>query len=365
MAEASSVVDKVKARLQALRERYQFVDHLILMNEHYGKVQGSVLAGAVTYFGFLSFFPVLALAFAVVGYISVYYPDAKDALTTAIEQILPGIVSTSGKPGTISLADIEGSKEAATVLGFLGVLYSGLGWLSGLRTALQNTFQVPQYRQGNFVVGKLTDLVVLGILGLVMIVSVGVSGAVTGFATTVLGWVSLDGSPLGKPLIWGLGLVLGLAASTFLFFVMYKMLGKPRLPPTPLLQGAFLGAFAFELLKLVAVNILGGAAGSAVAALAIAVTLVVWINYFSRLVLYGASWAMTSSLAGDSTMTRRADLSEAAVAVADRADARARLPVAVRAAPVDEGQGARFDTGSAVVGAVAGFVTALIVGRSR
>ncbi len=363
--ESSGIGGKIKARIQALRDRYPFVDHVMLMNDHYGKVQGSVLAGAVTYFGFLSFFPILALAFAVVGYVSVAYPGAKDSLTTAIEQVLPGIVSTTGKPGTISLSDIENAKAAAGIIGFLGVLYSGLGWLSGLRTALQDAFQVPKYRQGNFIVGKLTDLVVLAILGLVMVVSVGISGAVKGWAGTILGWVGLDGTAIGEPLIWAVGIVLGLAASTFLFYVMFKLLGKPpHLTTKALVQGAFLGAFGFEILKLLVVNVLGGVGGSAFAPLAIAITLVVWINYFSRLVLYGACWAMTASVAGDTT-TRRADLSEAAVAVADRADARARLPVTVGGPEGGQEGRTGFDAGSAVFGAIAGFVAALIFGRSR
>jgi membrane protein len=367
MAEGSpGLVDRVKARIQALRERYRFLDHLIAMNEHYSTVQGSVLAGAVTYFGFLSFFPILALGFAVVGYVSIAYPGAKDSLTTAIEQVLPGIVSANGGGHTISLRDIESSKQAAGIVGFLGLLYSGLGWLSGLRTALQDAFRVPRYRQGNFVVGKLTDLLVLLILGAVMIVSVGIAGAVKGWAGTILGWVGLDSSPLGEPLIWAVGVVLGLAASTVLFFVMYKLLGRPTLPAKPLLQGAFLGAFGFEVLKLLVVNVLGKVGGSALAPLAIAITLVVWINYFSRLVFYGASWAMTSRT-GD-VRPRPLDRSEAAVAVADLADPKSRLPVgtvgAVAAATDEDRPHGRFDAGSVMLGAVAGAVAAALWGRS-
>jgi membrane protein len=364
MAEGSpGLVQKIQARVQALRKRYRFVDHLITMNEHYGNVQGNVLAGAVTYFGFLSFFPILALAFAVVGYVSIAYPGARDSLVTAIEQVFPGIVSSKGGPGKISLSDIENSKQAAGIIGFLGVLYSGLGWLSGLRTALQDTFRVPRYRQGNFIVGKLTDLMTLAAVGAVMIVSVGIAGAVKGWADTILAWVRLDDSPVGSPLIWAVGILLGLAASTLLFFVLYRLLGKPTLPARPLLQGAFLGAFGFELLKLLVVNVLGSVGGSALAPLAIAITLVVWINYFSRLVLYGASWAMTSRRS-DAAAAGPLDRSEAAVAVADLADAKARLPVGVGAMTATPAERGRFDTGSAVFGAIAGAVVAALWGRS-
>ncbi len=200
-----SRADEAKERFAKLRRRYPFLDHLLRMNAHYSKVEGSQFAGAVTYFGFLSFFPILALAFAVVGYVSVAYPDARDSLRTAIEQVFPGIVSSSGKSGTISLNDIENAKAAAGIIGFLGVLYSGLGWLSGLRNALEDAFQVPRARQPSFLIGKATDLVTLAAIGAVMIVSVGISGVVKGLADTILSAVSLDDVAIGTPLIWAVG----------------------------------------------------------------------------------------------------------------------------------------------------------------
>ena len=49
------------------RARWPVVDHAVRAWEHYTRVGGSGLAGAVTYYAFLSFFPILALAFFVVG----------------------------------------------------------------------------------------------------------------------------------------------------------------------------------------------------------------------------------------------------------------------------------------------------------
>ena len=64
------------------------------MVEHYGNVKGNLQAGAVTYFAFLSFFPVLALGFFVVGWMSAVFPGAEDALSGALESLLPGIFGT-------------------------------------------------------------------------------------------------------------------------------------------------------------------------------------------------------------------------------------------------------------------------------
>ena len=362
MADKSSESGGVSGRIQRLRDRYPFFDHVMAMNEHYGKVEGSVLAGAVTYFGFLSFFPILAVAFAVVGYVSVAYPDARDSLVTAIQQVFPGIVSSTGEPGTISLADIESAKAAAGVIGFLGVLYSGLNWVSGLRLALEDAFEVPRSEKRNFIVGKGIDLLALGLIGAILIVSVGLAGVVKGAADEILDVIGLSGSIIGAVLVWAVGIVLGVAASTLLFFTMFRVLGSPELPSKPLWSGAILGAVGFEVLKLLVVNVIGGVGGSAFAPLAIAVTLVVWINYFSRLILYGASWAVTSPSAHQ-TVDRRTDSSEAAVTVAALAEDKARYPVGVIAQDDGSESRSRFDVGSAIFGAAGALVAAVVLGR--
>ena len=357
-SDAKDLADDAKGRFARLRRRFPLLDHLVRMQEHYTHVEGNVLAGAVTYFGFLSFFPILALAFSVVGYVSIAYPDARDSLVTAIEQVFPGIVSASGKPGTISLKDIENAKAAAGIIGFLVLLYSGLGWVSGLRTGLQDAFIVPPSRQDNFVVGKLIDLMVLATIGVVMIVSVGISGLVKGLAGSIVDAIGPDTLAIATPLVWLVGTLLGLAASTALFLVMYKLLAKPDLPPRAILHGAIFGGIAFELLKFVVVNVLGSVGGSAFAPLAIAITLIVWINYCSRLVMYGASFAMTSGLSREA-VARRTDASEAAVVAADLAPMNARIPLS-------EGErtpAGRFDAGSAIVGAAAGAVATFVLSR--
>jgi membrane protein len=349
----------LKERLASLRRRFPFVDHVLRMNELYTRIEGNQLAGAVTYFGFLSFFPILAIAFSVVGFVSQAYPQADDWLVTAIEQLFPGIVSSTGEPGTISLQDIESAKVAAGVIGFAVLLYSGLGWLSSLRAACQDAFEMPRSRKPNFVLGKATDLLTLAVIGVVMILSVGISGAVRGLADTILSWVQLDDTRIGPVLLWTLGVALGLAAGTLLFWVIFWLLANPDLPTRPLWQGALFAAIAFELLQIIVVSVIGGVGGTAFAPLAISITLVVWINYCSRLVLYGATWAMTSwhTVAG---RARRSAASEASVVIAELAPANARIPVGRQAAAVSS----RFDLGSAIVGAAAAAVAAIVLNRS-
>ena len=81
-----------KERLEALRRRRPFVDHLLRTQEHYSAVKAGQQAGAVTYFGFLSFFPILALAFAAVGWITGVFPEARATTVDAIAEVFPGMI---------------------------------------------------------------------------------------------------------------------------------------------------------------------------------------------------------------------------------------------------------------------------------
>ena len=291
----------LKKRLAALRERRPGVDHVLLMQEHYGKVKAGQQAGAVTYFAFLSFFPILALSFFVVGIVSNVYPDARDNLITAIDSVLPNIVGEAD--GEISLDSIRSFSGLAGLLGVLGVLYSGLAWVSALRDALLIVFETPARERPSFIIGKLRDLTTLGVIGLVLIVSVAVAGFVAGFSTDILGFLGFDQD--FEWLVRLIALGLGLVANTVLFFSIFKLLAEPEPPRRSLWQGALLGAVGFEVLKQISTQLLGSTKDQpAFQAFGIALILVIWINYFSRLLLYAATWAYTTKESREWRVTR-------------------------------------------------------------
>lgn len=280
-----------KERLEALRRRRPAVDHLMLTQEHYSAVKGGQQAGAVTYFGFLSFFPILALAFAAVGWIAGVFPEARATTVDAIAAVFPGVIG-SGE-GQISLKSIENAAGAAVGFGLLGVLYAGLGWLSSLRDALRTVFERPGFQRRGFLAGKLRDFVTLLTVGFVLLLSVGVSGLVGRLSEDILDLLGL-GAAL-QPMLWVLAVLVGMAASTVLFLALFRLLASPQTPRRSLLHGAVLGAIGFEILKQTSGLLLTTTRGQpAFQAFGIALILVVWINYFSRVVLYAAAWAHTS-----------------------------------------------------------------------
>lgn len=293
-----SIKDRVQTRLDQVRKRRPFVDHLIRMVGHYGNVHGSQQAGAVTFFGFLSFFPILALGFAVVGFLPRIYEGAhfETDLVDAINSVLPGLVTQDpDQSDKLYLPDIQDAAPSILSIGLPILLYTGLGWLSAMREGLVVVFQEPKGELPNFVIGKLRDLASLATIGLTLVVAVAVAGLVKGFSDDILGSMGLGDSVVAEVLLWALTVVVGLAANSLLFFSLFKLLAGPSLPNRALWSGALLGAVGFEALKQLSTYLLASTQSSpATQAFGIALILVVWINYFSRVVLYAGAWAYTS-----------------------------------------------------------------------
>ena len=314
----ASLKARVTAAVDRLRERYAWFDHAVRTVQHYGTVNGNAQAGAVTYFGFLSVFPILALAFFVIGRIAGIYPQARVPLVQGIDDLLPGVIGTA--TGQISLSTIEGSAAAAGLIGLVGLLYSGLGWLSAMRQALEAMFVVPRQEFPNPVLGKLRDLGALLVIGLILLLSVGLTSVVTGFTGQALDLIGIDpDSVVPAVLLNVLGRLLGIAASFALLLTMFKLLlVESHVPRRAMQSGALLGAVGFELLKLAANVLLGGTKGSpAFQAFGVALIVVVWIYYFSRLVMYAAAWSYTAPLALEQRTTEATRAPGVALRTAD------------------------------------------------
>jgi membrane protein len=347
------LVATVKARVQEVREHRPLIDHLVRTVEHYGSVNGSALAAAVTYFAFLSFFPILALAFAVFGQLTKVYDQADQTLVDAANSVLPGLV---GPPDGVSLETLQGAAPGIFSIGLVLALYSGLGWLSGLRTALVAVFEEPERDQPSFVAGKVRDVLALLTLGSILLVSVAVSGVATKVLGPILDFLNLG--PVGAVVLVVLAVAVGMAANTALFFAFFKLLATPEIPTRSLWSGAFLGAIAFEVLKQVSTLLLKSTASSdAFQAFGIALILLVWINYFSRVVVYAASWAYTTP---EARAAREAGLVAEQTVEGPRID----LPAAAGAVPASAST-ASSPTGAFAAGAAAMLAVVAVVRRRR
>jgi membrane protein len=268
----AGIKERVTTRIAELRADQPWLDRAVRTQEQYSSTGASQQAGAVTYFGFLSVFPILALAFFVVGWVARVFPGATDTLRKAIDDVLPGLVGSN--PGQVSLQDIKNAATAVGIVGAVALLYAGLGWVSALRTALTTVFAVPKADQPSWILGKLRDLATMAALGVIL----GGSVAITGF---------LPGG-------WVVGVVAGLGADTLLFYAMFRLLARPDVIDRELWAGALLGGIGFEVLKQLSKLVLTHTQGTpAFQVFGVSLVLLVWINYFTRVTLYAAAFAQT------------------------------------------------------------------------
>jgi membrane protein len=264
------------------------IEHAKRAVRHYADRDGSTLAAAVTYFAFLSLFPLLALSFAAVGMVANVVPDAQDALEASLRALFPGMIGAGS--GQLTLAAIRRAAGPVAGLGAITVAYSGLSWIADMRDALGRMFDRPEEsrpsdlrgRVAAFLGSQLRNALALAAIGLALLASVAVSGGVLDLVSHV-------------PLVGVATVIVGVSTGMVMFFLMFRLLADPDVAPRALWSGALVGAAGFETLKQASTWLLDSTARQpAFQAFGIALILLVWIYYFSRVVMYAAAWARTA-----------------------------------------------------------------------
>lgn len=290
-----------EAAVVSVRKHAPWLDHLIRSYGRYKDDNGSRLAAAVTYFGFLSFFPLVVLGFSITGFIVDAYPSAQDSVVTAFNNFLPGLADK------LNVENIGSAKVATGIIGLAGLLWAGLGWIDALREGLRAVWHHDTEAVG-FVSKKLNDVLVLMGLGLTLLVSVGVTGAAAGATGWVLDHLGLSGNTAAHVLLTVVGLALALTADFLVFLFLLGALPKVGVPRRALWKGAAFGAVGLEILKVVGALLVRRATGNPVyGTFGVMVGLLIWINLVSQLVLFTAAYTVTAPFDSDVAPSGSAD----------------------------------------------------------
>ena len=280
-----------KSKFEQLRDRHEWLDHLVRAGARYTERHGDHYAAAVTYFSVLSLVPLLMIAFAVAGFVLRARPDLLAELQGAITKAVPGELGQ-----TLNGIVDTSIKSAGTVgvFGLLGALYSGIGWMTNLRDALSEQWgKVPE--PPALARRLLVDLLSLLGLGVALVVSFAVTGLATGFAATVLGFLGLSEQAWAQVLLVLLGVVLGIAANWLIFLWVIARLPREDVALGSALRAALLGAIGFEVIKQVMTFYLDTVTKSPSGAVfGSFLGLLVFVYFVSRFVLFVTAWAATS-----------------------------------------------------------------------
>jgi len=227
----------VVQRLDAYQRRHPAVAQTIAVAYKFVDDQGGYLTALLTYYGFLSLFPLLLLLVTILGYLLQGSPELQqDIVNSAVsrfpvlgDQIAGNVQSLQGNP----LALVAG-------IGFS--LYGGLGVAQAGQMALNRIWGVPRNARPNPLLARLRSLVLLFALVVGVLVTTALS-AITAMADSLV-----PGKGPGVGIFAQLGAIL---ISTGVLLLAFRLLTARQIPVRDLWMGALGAAIVGQALQLV------------------------------------------------------------------------------------------------------------------
>ena len=209
-----------------LTSRYEWARLALDVQNRFSEIRGGYLASAVTLNLFLAIFPLLLVTVAVVGF-----------LTSGGTEVAKEIISQFGLTGQAAegvekvLDDASRNRKTASIVGVVGLLFSGLGVASAIEYALDRTWQ----QTGRGIKDRLRGLLwatgALAIFGCSLALSAVLEWVADGLVSTVLVWVAV------------------FAVNVLFWMWTFVVLSFRRVDLRAYLPGALLAALGLEMVK--------------------------------------------------------------------------------------------------------------------
>lgn len=251
-----------------------------------------MLADSVTYRALFSIFAGVLLGFSFAALWLAGNPGAWNALISAVDSAIPGIV---GPDGLISPDSIQAPAglSIAGAIALVGLVGAAIGAIGSLRTALHTIAD-----------RSLDDLAWYWVILRNLALAVGVGGALAASAVVtvigtagvgiVSGWVGL--SP-DHPLVAFGGRVVAIAVTfaldTLVLVAVFRLLSGQRPDARSLWTGALLGGAGLTVLQTLSGLFVGGATSNPLlATFATLIALLLWINLSSQVILISSAYVV-------------------------------------------------------------------------
>jgi YihY family inner membrane protein len=198
------------------------------------------LAALLTYYGFVSMFPLLLLASTILGLVLSGDPGAQKAVLDSALSQFPVI------GGQLHQPDRLGGGVAGLTVGVLGALYGGLGVTLALQNAMNTAWTVPRNLRPNPLQSRARGLVLLLTSGSALL-STGVLGALGGGGVGSFGVLVRVAAMLASVLI-----------SAVTFIVLFRVATARHLSVRDVAPGAIAAAIAWQLLQFFGASYVNG-----------------------------------------------------------------------------------------------------------
>ncbi|GAA3105923.1 inner membrane protein YhjD [Pseudonocardia yunnanensis] len=225
----------VIGRIDGYQRRHRWLGVPLAVVYKFVDDQGSYLAALITYYGFLSLFPLLLVMSTVLGFVLPGNPGLQQQLIHSALSQFPII----GDQLTSTAQPLRGSGFGLAI-GIVVSLYGGLGVAVAVQNALNHVWGVPINKRPDPFRARLRSLLMLVLLGLGVLV------------TTVLSALAAGAGAVGEELGVGLRLlaiVVSVAAMCGLFVLGFRALTVRDVSVREVLPGALLSAVAWQILQ--------------------------------------------------------------------------------------------------------------------
>jgi membrane protein len=263
---------------------------------HYSQLRGPILASGLAFQGLFAVFAGLWVAFSIAGLVISGNVVAQNAIVSALNNSIPGLIDTGDGSGAIKVRTLlsAGVFGWTGAIALIGLLYSALGWLGSARDAVRTMFDLPS-PAANFAVLKARDLA-LGVgLGVMLLISAVLSVAGTSATGFLLGLAGIESKTAVATVVSRI-VTLGVmfVLDTVVLAAFFRLLAAIRIPRGRLVAGALLGAVGLGILKTLGSALLGAATNNPlIASFAVLAGLLVFFNLVCQVILIAASWIAT------------------------------------------------------------------------
>ncbi|HST83521.1 MAG TPA: YihY/virulence factor BrkB family protein [Kineosporiaceae bacterium] len=233
----------VTERLDRFQQRHHWAGFPLAVIYKFTDDQGAYLAALMTYYGFLSVFPMLLLLSSVLGFLLQGNPELQQKILDSALSQFPVIGEQLGDP-----RGLRGS-TVAVVVGLIGSLYGALGVAQATQNAMNTMWAVPRNRRPNPITSRLRSLLLLGVGALTFLVS----STLSGFGTNRVAVISNLHEALQ---LAATGLSVAVIAAFFVF--LFRWSTTRALSRSDVLPGAIAAALLWQLLQTFGAVYVGG-----------------------------------------------------------------------------------------------------------
>ncbi len=244
-------------------------------------------AAALAYYAVFSLAPLLLISIGISGVI-LGHEEAR-------AQIMHQAAYLVGPSGATAIEALMGSRESApraglisAIVGTVTLLVGAVGVLAQLKDALNTVWNVEGTGEGwgAFFRGYIMNVALVVAAGFLLLTSLIATAVVSAATSAARSWLP------GPDVMWMvLDVVIGLAMTTAVFALIFKVVPDAPVQWEDVRLGAFVTALLFTIGRLALGAYLGsGGSNSAYGAAGSLLALLAWIYYSSQLVLLGAEF---------------------------------------------------------------------------